>query len=231
MIGITATSTEVKTKIDIESLLAELKALSKNHVLVGVPSDKADRPTITYKKGSVQVKLDKITNAQLAYIHDRGSPKMNIPARPFMKPGIAKAQDQINREFKAAAMAKLDGKEGQVQEKLHRAGLVAQNSIRNVIRRGEGFVPLKRGTLLARTRKRAYAWYSISRAEMVGASKAQKAAMRGAKREAIMGSFKPLMDTNQMLKSIIYIVEEKGEFYTSKSFKTISEQVFTKVGA
>lgn len=208
MIGITATSTEVKTKIDIESLLAELKALSKNRVLVGVPSDKADRSTITYERGSIQVKFDKITNAQLAYIHDRGSPKMNIPARSFMKPGIAKAQDQINREFKAAAMAKLDGKESQVQERLHRAGLIAQNSIRNVIRRGEGFVPLKRSTLLARTRKRAYAWYSLSKAEMSGASKAQKAAMRGAKREAIMGSFRPLIDTGALLKSISYVVED-----------------------
>ena len=210
MISTTATVTEVKTKIDIESLLSELNALSKNRVLVGVPSEKSAREFSVEewedrKKNPIK---DKITNAQLAFIHDRGSPKMNIPARPFMKPGIAKAQDQINREFKAAAMAKLDGKESQVQEKLHRAGLIAQNSIRNVIRRGEGFVPLKRGTLLARTRKRAYAWYQLSKAEMEGASKAQKAAMRGAKREAIMGSFKPLIDTGALLKSISYVVEE-----------------------
>jgi len=210
MISTTATVTEVKTKIDIESLLSELNALSKNRVLVGVPSEKSAREFSVEewedrKKNPIK---DKITNAQLAFIHDRGSPKMNIPARPFMKPGIAKAQDQINREFKAAAMAKLDGKESQVQEKLHRAGLIAQNSIRNVIRRGEGFVPLKRGTLLARTRKRAYAWYQLSKAEMEGASKAQKAAMRGAKREATMGSFKPLIDTGALLKSISYVVEE-----------------------
>jgi len=91
---------------------------------------------------------------------------------------------------------------------LHRAGLIAQNSIRNVIRRSEGFVPLKRATLLARTRRRGYLWYHLSREEMQGASKAQRKQMRGVKREEIMGSLKPLIDTSQMLKSITYVIED-----------------------
>lgn len=209
MIAVTAQATEIKTKIDVESLIKELKALSNNRVLVGVPSEKADREFSAEEWENRKKKpiSERMNNAQLAYIHDRGSPKANIPARPFMKPGIAKAQGGINKEFKAAAMAKLDGNESEVSIRLHRAGLMAQNSIRGVIRIGEGFEPLKRGTLLARMRKRGYAWYQLSKEEMQGASKEQRAAMRGKKREAIMQSFKPLVDTGQLLKSISYVVE------------------------
>jgi len=210
VIGMSASVSEVKTKIDVEALMSELKALSEDRVLVGVPSDKSSRefsPEEWENRKKNPIK-DRMNNAMLAFIHDRGSPKAGIPARPFMKPGITKAQNNINREFKAAAMAKLEGKDSEVNIRLHRAGLIAQNSIRNVIRRSEGFEPLKRATLLARTRRRGYLWYHLSREEMQGASKAQRKQMRGVKREEIMGSLKPLIDTSQMLKSITYVIED-----------------------
>jgi hypothetical protein len=209
MISVQTTTTEVKTKFDIQFLLKELEALSENRVLVGVPSEKASR-TFSVEEWENREKTpikDLITNAELARIHDLGSPRQNIPARQFMKPGIAKAQNRINAEFKAAVQAKLNGNEEEMKVRLHRAGLIAQNSIRNIIRIGEGFEPLKRATLLARTRKRAYAWHQLSKEQMQGASKAQKRQMRGEKREAIMSSMHPLQDTLQMLKSISYVVE------------------------
>lgn len=201
MIGFTSNVT-VTTKKDVKDLMKDLMALSDNRVLVGVPTETSPRIFLAGKKPM-------INNATLAFIHDKGSPKANIPARPFMKPGIAKAQNRINTEFKAAAQARMAQNDAEVDIRLHRAGLIAQNSIRNVIRIGENFAPLKRGTLLGRTRGRAYLWYHLTKAEMEGASKAQKKAMRGAKREAIMGSLHPLVDTGQLLKSVVYVIENK----------------------
>jgi hypothetical protein len=175
------TATEVKTKINVNDLMATLKALSNNYVLVGVPAEENRRPV-----------PDKVGNAQLARIHDKGSPKMNIPARPFMMPGIAKAQNKINKFMMGAAKAKLDNDQETMMVNLYEAGLSAQNGVRNIIRTSEGFEPLKRGTLLTRTRKTA------SRKKMWKG--------RWDKREEIMASLKPLIDTGELLKSISFVV-------------------------
>jgi hypothetical protein len=209
MIGASVTVSSPKTKLDLEGLMTELKALSNNRVLVGVPSEKSSR-SFTPEEWENRKKnpLGRVNNAMLAYVHDNGSPAQGIPKRAFMKPGISKAQSRINTEFKAAAQAMLAGNKEEMNTRLHRAGLIAQNSIRNVIRQGEGFVPLKRATLLARSRRRGYLWFQLSKAEMAGIDKSQRGSLRKQKREELMSSMHPLMDTNQMLKSIVYVVED-----------------------
>jgi len=105
-----------------------LKSLTGLDVLVGVPAEEATRDN---EYGDPQ-----ITNAALAYIHDRGAPEANIPARPFMTPGIVAVKDKINSRFEAAARAALRGDTGSVQNNLTAAGLTAQSSIRAVINAG-----------------------------------------------------------------------------------------------
>ena len=73
-------SCTVKVKKDMRNLLKELDALAQKRVLVGVPEDADSRGEEGYKTP--------IGNAALAYIHDNGSPRQGIPARPFMQPGI-----------------------------------------------------------------------------------------------------------------------------------------------
>ena len=170
---------KIKVKKEAQQLLAELKALEKYRVLVGVPEENSKR-----KEGTV-------SNAFLAFIHDNGSPLNNIPARAFMKPGIAKVQSQITANLKIAAAAALNGTKEGVSIALNTAGLIAQNSIRNIIRTGEGFAPLKRGTLLGRMRQRRYLWKRLSKWE----------------KEDVMQSLHPLVNTGQLLKSITYVVE------------------------
>ena len=162
-------------------LVENLLLLAKRQVLVGVPEETDPR-----KDGKG------IGNAALAYVHDQGSPAQNIPPRPFMIPGIMKAQDQINIELLAVAKAQLEENKEQVELHLKRAGLIAQSSIRNVINEGEGFTPLKRATLLARLRRR-------------------KAARKWSKdkREETMASFHPLVDTGQLRNSVVYQIVEK----------------------
>jgi phage gpG-like protein len=108
-----------------------------------VPSDKAER------KDS-----NEPSNAMLAYIHDNGSPAQNIPARPFMRPGIESAKGAIEAVMKLGAKKALDGDETAVVVSLHQAGLIAQRSIRARINEGID-PPLAESTLRARARKGA----------------------------------------------------------------------------
>ena len=89
-----------------------------------------------------------------------------------------------------------------------RAGLIAQASIRRVINDGDGFTPLKRATLLARTRKRAYAWWGIE--DGAGLTHDQKMAIRKSQREEIMSSLHPLVDTGSMRNAINYVIEDNS---------------------
>lgn len=179
----------VKTKKDMRALLSDLNALAQRRVLVGVPEDENSRGENGYK--------DPIGNAALAYIHDNGSPAQGIPARPFMQPGIKKAKVKIYLELKLASERFLAGDETEGQKHLEQAGMLAVSAIRMIIEKGAGFSPLKRATLLGRLRKR----------------KSLYSQLKGKKedREEIMASFKPLIDTGEMMKSITYVVEDVGE--------------------
>lgn len=187
MIAFTS-NTEIKTTKETRELLEELKALADKQVLVGVPEENNPRDDDPKAK---------LGNAALAAIHDTGSQRMNIPARPFMKPGIAKAQSKINKEMKLAASYFLAGNEEEADFALNRAGFHAQLSIQDIINRGEGFAPLKRATLLGRLRKRKYLWKYYHKPWM----KDQK--------EAFLATLHPLVDTQAMLRSITYVVQRK----------------------
>lgn len=174
----------INTKITVnkmQKLMQELEALKDIRVLVGIPEEENLRR---------DEEDSSVGNALLAYVHDNGSPVRGIPARPFMKPGIARVQSKISSFMRKAAKAHL---EGQMEEKiklLHNAGMVAADSIRSVINIGEGFTPLKRATLLGRMRRREYL-KNLSKEE----------------REDIMDSFHPLVDTGQMRNAITYSIE------------------------
>ena len=181
-------------KLELMDLAKDLMALAKTQVLVGVPAATSDRTD------------DGPNNAFLAYVHDNGSPVAGIPARPFMKPGIQKAQNRISKFLMAAAKCFLEKDDTGVEQALMSAGLVAQGSIRNVINEGEGFAPLKRSTLLGRTRKRAYAWWRIEEGNDM--TPEQRKSMRHEQREALMGSMHPLVDTGQLRNSINFVIRK-----------------------
>ena len=207
MISVTSETT-VKTIKSAEDLMGDLQAIAQYQVLVGVPEEKDTRKSSKmtpeeWKMKQIRKKL-KIKepksspgNAMLAYVHDRGSDLQNIPARPFMKPGIALAQNRINTYFRLAAKAGIEGNFEEVKKNLHRAGLAGQNGIRNIIRIGLNFEPLKRATLLRRTRM-IDGKISPGRLRMWHGDKG--------KREELMAAMQPLQDTGQLRNSITYVV-------------------------
>ena len=124
----------------LPKLKVAMSQLTTSDVLVGVPSDK------TARKG------DPINNATIAYLMDKGSPAQNIPARPFMEPGVEAAKDKIIEQLKRAAQSALSANDDAIEKGLIRSGMIAQASIRTII--NSGIDPeLAESTLAARRRR------------------------------------------------------------------------------
>jgi len=130
------------TKDDVAKVLANIQAMTGKELLVGIPAEK------TARNG------EPITNASLGYIHENGSPARNIPARPFLVPGVKKATPKA-----IAAMKQLAGEalldRNATDKALNAAGLVCQAQVKRQIVSQEGFTALKAGTIAARRRSGA----------------------------------------------------------------------------
>lgn len=185
-----ATKAGIHIKKDrLADLHQNLAELVKREVLVGFPEESTDRdPSAEEPAG--------ITNASLAYIHDNGQPERNIPARPFMLPGMEEAADPVANILGNLAKNLLTGK-GKVtaDQGLHRAGLKAQATIRRKINEGIP-PPLSEVTLRRRAAK--------------GRKGAKKELLLRAQGEAPSTQFaKPLIDTAQMRNALTYVIRDR----------------------
>ena len=166
-------------KNKLPALIKRFISLHSESVLVGVPAEKTARKTGT------------INNATLAYIHDNGSPANNIPARPFMRPGIDDAKEDVQNQLKIGASKVIKGDKSAMDVALNRVGLLTQASIQSKI--DSGIAPeLKRSTLKSRASKRPN--------------------RKGAKNELQKheeGNVVPLIDTGELRNSISYVI--RGE--------------------
>lgn len=102
----------------VKKVADSMRELAENRVLVGIPQEKAPR------------KSAPITNAQLGYIHEKGAPEANIPARPHLIPGVKDSQDDWMPRLADAAKASFEGSKSGVTGNLNGAGLIAVNAVR-----------------------------------------------------------------------------------------------------
>lgn len=107
------------TKDGTQDLARSIANLAKAEVLVGVPDGDTGRDD------------SGVSNATLLAICNFGSPANNIPPWPVMDIGIRAAQEQVTEQFKSAGKAALNGNDP--SKFLERAGIIASNSIKNVI--------------------------------------------------------------------------------------------------
>ncbi|MFG0231753.1 hypothetical protein [Achromobacter sp. 413638] len=108
-----------KFRVDrLDSVLASINELVKKQVLVGVPDSAPDR------------EAGPLSNAQIGYILEHGSPANNLPPRPHLLPGVQDARPKVEPELKAGCDAALDGDVEQVDQRLNRAGLVAASAVK-----------------------------------------------------------------------------------------------------
>jgi hypothetical protein len=131
------------TKDGMAGLNKSLAQLIKSRVLVGVPAETAEREPEPGEEAKP------INNAAIAYIMNAGSPAQNIPARPFMEPGIEAVEDRIAAAYKKGAQQLLDNPSADPNETHMKVGLIAQTSIQDKITDGP-FTPLAPSTIAAR---------------------------------------------------------------------------------
>ena len=127
-------------KDDTKRILSAISSMTEKEVLVGIPSKE------NHRNGSAR------TNSEIGYINEKGSPLQNIPARPWLVPGVESATKKIigvlERSAKKAVVEK-----GAIEKGLNAAGIIAQSSVKNYIRKGENFKPLSDATLKSRKSK------------------------------------------------------------------------------
>ncbi len=171
-------------------IVKALQELIGKQVLVGIP-----------EAHDARTQSGPITNAALAYIHEFGAPAANIPARPFLIPGVRKAEPQYTPHLRAACNAALDGDSAKSDHSLVRAGIVAENSAKREISTGN-FVPLSPLTIARRHESRqtqSMRKSEVRYLELVGHGMSPESA------QAATG-IRPLINTGQMRNSITSVV-------------------------
>ena len=138
----------IKTKDATKVVLDRIKALTKSEVLVGIPDANAARTDAE----DAEKKGEPINNAGLGYVHEFGIPEKNIPARPFLFPGVSDAKDRIAKVLSNGARKVLSGDAGAGDAALTKVGLIAETSVKSRIDEGP-FVPLAPVTIAQRKRR------------------------------------------------------------------------------
>lgn len=125
-----------KVTRELKDKFREMRHLETYAVYVGIPSAYTKRED------------GRITNAEIGYINEFGSPKQHIPPRPFLNPAIRECTPQCAQLLKPDPRFPLD------PSKLDKCGLYASAQVKNYIRSQKGMVPLSPKTIAARKRRR-----------------------------------------------------------------------------
>lgn len=186
----------IKTIDKTTDMLRCVEKLTLSDVLVGVPKGKAPR------KGESAP----INNATLAYIHEFGSPAHNIPARPFLYPGLKRVRQQAIAMMRQGAIDCLRGTVN-VNALLSRVGILARNAVVDEITDPvPPFAPLQPATIRARLRRTAAGRRKLRQIKKRGVSLTAWAAEIDP--DSGSANIHPLIDTGQLRASITYVVRE-----------------------
>lgn len=164
----------------VDEVIANIKTLTDVQVMVGIPATRNSR------------KGEPITNAALGYLHEHGSPVRNLPARPFLVPGVQNAQDKIASRLGKATVAAVEGKRDVMFRQLNSAGMEAMNSVRRKITEGP-FAPLAPSTMRERLRK-LYGTTALTQDQIDQGFK----------------DIRPLIDTGQLRRSVTYVIRNRS---------------------
>jgi hypothetical protein len=175
----------------LKKVLQGIEVLTNMTVMVGVPGEKTSR-----KDGG-------ISNAALAFIHDKGAPEANIPARPFMEPGVKAVQKEITKELENAGKLMLKGSQGAatVTTALTRVGIITTRSIKAKITEGIP-PPLAESTIRGRIAR------VKGKARRKKIDTAIAAGVPLSRQSGAEGIFTPLIVTAQLRNAITYVLRK-----------------------
>lgn len=182
------------TSDKVTAVVRSINELINKQVLVGIPAQNADREDDD---------SEDINNASLGYIHEFGSPERNIPARPFLIPGVKKAEAAVLPHLRFACEGAMDADTAKVNKGLKAAGLLAAESAKAQIMAG---IPPPLAPSTVRGRRFSRDTKSMRQSEKqyleliksgVGAEAAQAAA-----------NILPLYNTGKLYASITSVVRD-----------------------
>jgi len=134
------------TKDRTAAVKAALKALVKDRVLVGIPSEKA------FRDPEPDEPRPALNNAEIGYLQEFGSPEANIPARPHLVPGTQKALPEVEKIYREVAPKVLDGNVSLIRDAHKKVGHTVASSVKNLITDGID-PPLAERTIKERQRR------------------------------------------------------------------------------
>lgn len=123
---------------------------------------------------------DDVTNAELLFIHTNGSPVRNIPARPIIEPAIHNDRERLGNMMKKAAEYVLDGNLSEALRQLELVGMRGQKDARDWFYNPENHWEPNAPSVIAEKLKKG------------------------------SDDPRPLIDTNELHKSITYFVKKGG---------------------
>ena len=178
-------------------LKERIAELTKKEVLIGVTAPKAEREP---EPGETNTP----NNAEIACWMELGVPEKNIPARPFLIPGVTSIKDEAIAGLKKAAQDALDGNGRSAMQRLTALGLKGQVAVQQKIDDGP-FAPLAKRTIEARIRKRA--------GRIPKGKDARRARLAGLMALALEfpETMPPLKDTGKLRQAITFVVDDKAK--------------------
>lgn len=106
------------TADNFKAIIDAINSLTKKDVLVGIPDSAPERGD------------GPMTSAQIGYVMETGSPAHNVPARPFLVPGVSDVQSECADRLGRAADAALDGNQAAAERSMNAAGQIAESSVK-----------------------------------------------------------------------------------------------------
>lgn len=197
----------VTKKDGLEKLKRVLAKFESERVLVGIPSKKADRSGT--EPGA-------INNATIGIIMEKGSPAANIPARPWLAPGIMSAKGPIIQHYEEAAKKALLADDVSGLSAAHkRVGQLTADAVKKYMTNGT-FAPLSPSTIANRSRQRG----TKPRKSELRYRGLVAAGMEPALAQNVAG-IRALINTGQLRNSVTYDVRKKGAPGTYRGTKTM----------
>lgn len=178
-------------KDDVAKVFKSIQDLVGKQVLVGIPDS-----------GQNARDGEPVNNATIGYVMETGSPAHNVPARPFLVPGVKNSRSASLFQLRQAADAALKGDSAKMMQGLNRAGIAASNEVKHVINSNIP-PPLKPGTIRNRHRGRET---KRRESEQVYLDLVKKGVDPGAAQGEV--GIVALVNTGQLRNAVTYVVRD-----------------------
>lgn len=187
------------SRVTEEKIRKGLHKLDSSDILIGIAKG-AGSHKVGGKSGRT------IDNADLAYLHEKGSTDTHLPPRPFLSGGVQYQKKIIRRGFELAARAAIKGDLNESHLRLDQLAQAVADGVRTYTQDVAEFPPIKPESLIARAELRGTGMAPVEKkvAKLLAEGNRKKA-------EEITAAQRPLINTGDLIKSVRgYVFKRMG---------------------